>query len=141
MKIKCPLCGFENEEGSKSCKYCNEPIYKQSHSKDDPYIKETRNENQTFKPISNEEYEEEEKIKIIPHWRWLLQKFLKEDLKGWVILIGGFIIILFFSESLAIGICVKLNIENVKVIECLIWFIFIITAFIIENVTNKKQGK
>ena len=101
-------------------KYCNEPFCKQGHSKDDPYIKETRNENQPFEPISNEEDEEEDKIKIIPHWKWLLQKFLKEDLKGWVILIGGFIIILFFSESLAIGICVKLNIKNVKVIECLI---------------------
>lgn len=28
MKIKCPLCGFENEEGSKFCKNCNEPLVK-----------------------------------------------------------------------------------------------------------------
>jgi len=25
MKTKCPLCDFENEEGSKFCKNCNEP--------------------------------------------------------------------------------------------------------------------
>ena len=28
MKIKCPLCDFENEEGSKFCKNCNEPLFK-----------------------------------------------------------------------------------------------------------------
>jgi hypothetical protein len=28
MKIKCPLCGFENEEVSKFCKNCNEPLTK-----------------------------------------------------------------------------------------------------------------
>jgi len=28
MKIKCPLCGLENEEGSKFCKNCNEPLFK-----------------------------------------------------------------------------------------------------------------
>ena len=26
MKIKCPLCGFENEEGSKFCANCEEPL-------------------------------------------------------------------------------------------------------------------
>lgn len=26
MKVKCPLCGFENEEGNKFCKNCNEPL-------------------------------------------------------------------------------------------------------------------
>ena len=26
MKIKCPLCGNENEKGSKFCKNCNEPL-------------------------------------------------------------------------------------------------------------------
>jgi len=45
----------------------------------------------------------------------------------------------FFSESLAIGICVKLNIENVKVMECLICVIFITTALIIEKATRKKH--
>lgn len=39
MKIKCPLCDFENEEGSKFCKNCNEPLYKQDYSEDNPYIK------------------------------------------------------------------------------------------------------
>jgi len=55
MKIKCPLCGFENEEGSKFCKNCNEPILKQGHSEDNPYIKEARNEDQPFELISDEE--------------------------------------------------------------------------------------
>ena len=39
MKIKCPLCGFENEEESIFCKKCNEPLSKQSHSEDNPHLK------------------------------------------------------------------------------------------------------
>jgi len=39
MKIKCPLCDFENEEGSKFCKNCNEPLIIQEFSKDNPFIK------------------------------------------------------------------------------------------------------
>ena len=44
MKIKCPLCGFKNEEGSKFCKNCNEPLSKpkQEYSEDNPYIKRRR---------------------------------------------------------------------------------------------------
>ena len=30
MKKKCPLCGFENEEGSNFCKNCNEPLHLQA---------------------------------------------------------------------------------------------------------------
>ena len=59
MRIKCPLCGFENEEGSKFCKSCNEPIFKQGHSKDNPYINEVRNEDQPFELISDEEVKAE----------------------------------------------------------------------------------
>jgi len=39
MKIKCPLCGFENEEGSKFCKNCNGPLSKQYYSEQNPYIR------------------------------------------------------------------------------------------------------
>jgi uncharacterized membrane protein YvbJ len=41
MKIKCPLCGFENEEGSKFCKNCNEPLvkFKTPNAIENPYIK------------------------------------------------------------------------------------------------------
>jgi len=28
MKVECPLCGLENEEGSKFCNNCNEPLFK-----------------------------------------------------------------------------------------------------------------
>jgi len=28
MKIKCPLCGFENEEDARFCSNCNEPLVK-----------------------------------------------------------------------------------------------------------------
>jgi len=55
MKIKCPLCGFENEEGSKFCKNCNEPLFKQGYSEDNPYTKEAGNEDQPFELISDEE--------------------------------------------------------------------------------------
>jgi hypothetical protein len=41
MKIKCPLCDFENEEGSKFCSNCNIPLIKPEASdiKENPYIK------------------------------------------------------------------------------------------------------
>jgi len=41
MKIKCPQCDFENEEGSKFCKNCNEPLvkFKISNAIENPYIK------------------------------------------------------------------------------------------------------
>ena len=53
MKIKCPLCGFENEEGSKFCSNCNEPLFKQEYSKDNPYIKKRGNKDQSFEHISD----------------------------------------------------------------------------------------
>jgi len=57
MKIKCPLCDFENEEGSKFCKNCNEPLFEQKYSADNPYIKKRENERSiffnSFKEISN----------------------------------------------------------------------------------------
>ena len=28
MKIKCPLCGFENEKSARFCSNCNEPLVK-----------------------------------------------------------------------------------------------------------------
>ena len=55
MKIKCPLCDFENEEGNKFCANCNEPLFKQGYSEDNPYTKEARNEDQPFELISDEE--------------------------------------------------------------------------------------
>ncbi len=50
MKIKCPLCGFENEEYSKFCENCNEPLTKQSFSKDSPYIKKEDKERKDIAP-------------------------------------------------------------------------------------------
>ena len=49
MKPKCPLCDFENEEGSKFCKNCNEPLFKQGYSEDNPYTKKRENKDQPFK--------------------------------------------------------------------------------------------
>jgi hypothetical protein len=45
MKTKCPLCDFENEEGTKFCSNCNVPLIKQDYSEDNPYIKKKREEN------------------------------------------------------------------------------------------------
>lgn len=42
--MKCQLCGFENEEGSGFCKNCNEPLFKQEISKDNPYSKKKKEE-------------------------------------------------------------------------------------------------
>ena len=49
--MKCPLCDFENEEGSKFCKNCYIPLTKQDYSGDKP-----------FKSISKKEEKEETKI-------------------------------------------------------------------------------
>ena len=62
MKPKCPLCDFENEEGSKFCKNCNEPLFKQRYSEDNPYLKKRENKDQPFELTSNEEEKEETKI-------------------------------------------------------------------------------
>jgi hypothetical protein len=62
MKIICPLCGFENEEGSKFCKNCYIPLSKQDYSEDNPYIKKKRNEEKPFESISIKEEKEETKI-------------------------------------------------------------------------------
>jgi len=59
MKIKCPLCDFENEEGSKFCKNCNIPLSKQDYSEDNPYIKKKGKEEESFQLISNEEVKAE----------------------------------------------------------------------------------
>jgi len=45
MKIKCPQCDFENEEGSKFCSSCNIPLIKQDYSEDNPYFKKKGKEN------------------------------------------------------------------------------------------------
>lgn len=90
MKIKCPLCGFENEEGSKFCKNCNEPLY-------DPDINNTNRETDRKKQI-----EEEEKIRAEARARAekeVKEKKQKEDQKnkgiGCLVLIGLVIIFYF----------------------------------------------
>jgi len=60
--MKCPQCGFENEESSKFCKNCNTPLSKQDYSGDNPYIKKKINEDQPSELTSNEEEKEEIKI-------------------------------------------------------------------------------
>jgi len=50
MKIKCPLCGFENEEGSRFCSNCNEPLVKSKapNAIENPYIKTRKESNTNF---------------------------------------------------------------------------------------------
>ena len=55
MIVKCPLCGFENEEGSKFCSNCYIPLTKPSISNDNPYIKKRGNEERRFELISDED--------------------------------------------------------------------------------------
>jgi hypothetical protein len=61
MKIKCPLCGYENKEGSKLCIKCNEPLFKQEYSEDNPYVKRRSVEDQ-LNNKANEEDEMKERI-------------------------------------------------------------------------------
>ena len=50
MKMKCPLCDFENEEGSRFCSNCNTPLVKPKtpNATKNPYIK-IKNENKETK--------------------------------------------------------------------------------------------
>jgi hypothetical protein len=97
MKIKCPSCGFENEEGSKFCKNCNEPISKQGHSKDNSYIKEARNEDQPFELISDEEaYKITRKSKRKVGFKL----FSKKTLIILVILVMGAVLVTYVNYSL-----------------------------------------
>ena len=47
MKTKCSVCDYENEEGTKFCSNCNEPLSKPGFSNDNPYLKrdEKKDEN------------------------------------------------------------------------------------------------
>jgi uncharacterized membrane protein YvbJ len=58
--MKCPQCDFENEEGSKFCKNCNEPLvkFKIPNTIENPYIK-IEEEDQPFELISDDEDEED----------------------------------------------------------------------------------
>ena len=49
MKTKCPLCDFENEEGSKFCSNCNIPLVKPETSdiKENPHIKINKENTET----------------------------------------------------------------------------------------------
>jgi len=81
MKIKCPQCDFENEEGSKFCKKCNVALSKQDYSEDNPYIKKKGNEDQPFERISNEEEKEETKTNMIKKmWKDLFHSSEAEGL-------------------------------------------------------------
>jgi hypothetical protein len=60
--MKCPQCGFENEEGSNFCKYCGVPLSKQDYSEDNPYTKKNRNEDKPSELISDEEVKVKNKI-------------------------------------------------------------------------------
>jgi len=64
MKIKCPLCDFENEEDSRFCKNCNEPLAKPkiTDATENPYIK-IKEKDQPFELVSDEEAGEEIKVK------------------------------------------------------------------------------
>ncbi len=49
MKIKCPLCDFENEEGNKFCSSCNIPLIKPetSNIRENPHIKIKKEKQET----------------------------------------------------------------------------------------------
>ena len=80
MKIKCPQCDFENEEGSKFCKKCNEPLFKQDYSEDNPYIKKKGNEDQPFELISDEEDEIRNGIELVEILKGKLEKAFNDNI-------------------------------------------------------------
>jgi len=57
MKLKYPLCNFENDKKSIFCKKCNETLLKQGYSEDNPYVKKNKNENRLNDEHNNEEDE------------------------------------------------------------------------------------
>jgi len=80
MKIKCPACDFENEEGSKFCKNCNVPLFKQDYSEDNPYIKKNENEEQPFELISDEEDEIRSRMKLVEILKGKLEKAFNDNI-------------------------------------------------------------
>jgi len=78
MKIKCPLCGFENEEGSKFCKNCNEPLFKQGYSENNPYIKKRGNKIQSFEFISDKKVKVETEGEKLKRLNLEYEKLLKD---------------------------------------------------------------
>jgi len=78
MKIKCPLCGFENEEGSKFCKNCNEPLFKQGYSEDNPHIKKRGNKSQSFELILNKKAKVETEGKKLKRLNLEYEELLKD---------------------------------------------------------------
>ena len=82
MKIKCPQCDFENEEGSKFCKNCYIPLSKQDYFEDNPYIKRRRKRrNKIFdlKASSVEEIVEYIKNKRIANRRKFHENYKKAE--------------------------------------------------------------
>jgi len=63
--MKCPQCGFENEESSKFCKNCNTPLSKRDYSEDNPYIKKKINEDQPSELISDEKEEQKSSLRKV----------------------------------------------------------------------------
>jgi hypothetical protein len=49
VKIKCPLCDFNNEDGARFCSNCNEPLSKPNFSDDNPYLKKVENKEENMK--------------------------------------------------------------------------------------------
>jgi len=78
MKIRCPLCDFENEEGSKFCKNCNEPLFKQGYSEDNPHIKKRGNKYQSFEHISDKKVKVETEGEKLKRLNLEYEKLLKD---------------------------------------------------------------
>ena len=80
MKIKCPACDFENEEGSKFCKNCNAPLFKQEYSEDNPYIKKIKKEDQPFGLISDEEDEIRNRMELVEILKGKIEKAFNDNI-------------------------------------------------------------
>ncbi len=98
MKIKCPLCDFENEKEVRFCTNCNEPLSEQSFSKDNPYLKrkEKKDENmggewipdnkkrrekdQPFELISDEEDEIRNRMELVEILKGKIEKAFNDNI-------------------------------------------------------------
>jgi len=101
MKIKCPLCDFENEKEARFCENCEEPL-------PNPYTKKRKNEDQSFKLISDEEaktknrIEKEERIRAearVKAEKEIKEKEQKKQGVGCLIFLGVIILIAFIIFS------------------------------------------
>jgi len=136
MKMKCPLCDFENEKEARFCENCEESL-------PNPYTKKRKNEGQSFKHTSDEEaktknrIEKEERMRAearVKAEKEIKEKEQKKQGVGCLIFLGVIIILAFIIFSGGDGEKEKETQPSIINLNASVRFTG--TQFIIENNDN-----